>query len=231
MKLQIVVTASVIAALASPIAINALTPEEYYEKYGVMVEYCDSCDFLEEGQQGDDQSGLWHTAEDQWCIPDEKCFQRECEPVDGYPCCEDPSAEIFDIDRSGTWGVENDGWCLIKSLQPFTEVHIYSNAHLERGPYYGRPRWGANFIFKIADMSLDEFFEKYEIETILINGHNISVDDIYVDIFYENYPDAFGICTKYYIENKINEEKFVIKNKETGISYTLEESNILVVTY
>lgn len=62
-----------------------------------------------------DEDGGWNIVNDNWCkVNDNKC-NNVCQPVNGYPCCENSSTKIEYVDDDGNWGVENDNWCIIKN--------------------------------------------------------------------------------------------------------------------
>lgn len=221
MKLQTIITATAMAALVTPVSVIAQSEDNFHG-----YPYCNGCE-----SNYSDSDGEWYY-DDSWCKVNEAlCKIPTCEPVDGYSCCENSSAEVFDIDVSGTWGIENSEWCLIKSLQPFTDVDISVRSYLDLMPKYNTngqkiEQKEAYFIFTLEGINTYNFFEKYEFETIIINGNKISIDKVK----YNDQSEDFRINTEYYIEGS-NSSKFVIKNKTTNISYTKEISSNLYKAY
>jgi len=73
--------------------------------------YCSGCE-----SNYSDEDGEWYFIDNTWCkINEKKCNTKTCEPVNGYPCCENPSIDVSYVDNDGNWGVENNNWCIIKN--------------------------------------------------------------------------------------------------------------------
>jgi len=74
--------------------------------------YCSGCESIYT-----DEDGGWNLVNDNWCkVNDKKCSShQECQPVNGFPCCSNPSTEVYYVDDDAQWGVENNDWCVIKN--------------------------------------------------------------------------------------------------------------------
>jgi len=72
--------------------------------------YCSGCE-----SNYTDGDGDWYYVGDSWCkVNEKKCKASTCQPVNGYQCCKNSSAEVVYTDADGEWGVENNEWCLIR---------------------------------------------------------------------------------------------------------------------
>ena len=205
MKLQNVIAA--LAALAPMVVVAE-------ELFGGKYPYCTGCEAKYENEDGQ-----WNYIDHTWCkVNEEKCNVSTCKPVDGYPCCSDPSTKVQYVDFDGEWGVENNNWCIRNPLPEFTDVKIKLNSWLDLMPGPGDPeaKKKAYFGFELG-INKAEFKKKYEIKMVSINDENINIEELY----YPDSRDYFRIDTTHY-EEGTNTVKLIILNKETKQSYLKE---------
>lgn len=240
MKFQTIVTATIITALATPMAVKAGSREDY-ENLG--VHFCSKCEY---DDVDDILGGYLHKEDDGTpCIIDlTKCKTKsnipdinklaessECIPFEDYHCCEDSNAEVLDINESSIWSVENDKWCIIKTLKTFTEVDMMVTGWVDllSNYYLGSEDHGTqcDYNFTLYNIDTTTFFETYEIEYMMINDNVVSTDEIYLD---QDKSDVFHVESNYYDKKETNKIKLLIKNKKTDTRYLIELPTYLFLT-
>jgi len=218
MKLQTIITT--LSVLIAPMAIVA---QEMFGEYP----YCTGCK-----SNYKDVDGEWNYTNNTWCkVNEKKCQATTCEPVDGYPCCENPSRTVAYVDFDGEWGVENNNWCIRNPLPEFTDVKITMESWLDLMPKVytneedAKKEKEAKFIFFLGIDKAD-FFNTYEIKKIAINDIQISNDKIII----QPDQDLFLFNTVHY-DMTLNTVKLIINNKKTKQNYLKEITVVLGKAY
>jgi len=219
MKLQTIIIA--FSALISPLTISAVN----FEMYGKYL-YCSDCE-----SNYVDSDGAWKYANNTWCkIRDNYCksLAETCKSVDGYPCCKNSSSKVYYVDYDGEWGVENNNWCFIKSLPLLSDdILIEAVSSLNTMPVaypdgkIGKSNRAASFRFNVES----NFFDYFELEGLLLNGHEISIDDIN----YSSDKSTFQFSSYYYERASDNDYKIMFREKETDLRYLKKLSSPLQI--
>ncbi|ORX65990.1 hypothetical protein BCR32DRAFT_272677 [Anaeromyces robustus] len=165
--------------------------------------YCDEC----VSNYFDKDGGWYYDKTDKtWCkVNERRCFSI-CEPKKGYKYCKN-SSKIITTDTDGTtWGIEDNHWCLIQTIPEYNDFELTPVSYIDK--ISGQEYKIVNFLYDKGN----NFEEKYEIVTLIINGIPVN----FSKITYNSNSFSFKTESVMWKENEI---KMILRDKTTKQKY------------